>query len=467
MRVLFSTPPAHYLESCSFKCPRFPWLSLPVLAATLKGQHQIKIVSHTHLRKKPHTLVEDIESFKPDILAFAVPAPISAAGLSEHLPEVKRRFPHVRILCGGQYPTFEPERLLEAGCDVVCLGESDLTFPRLVDALEKGGKLDNVEGIAYMDGEAFVRNENASYPKNLDELPVPAFELWPATHRIVFRNIVGASMETSRGCPFSCKFCVLHPFHRIYREKSAARVLDELDVLRKLNVKEIMLADGTFAINPKKTFELAEQILSKGYKFEFVAFMRADTACRNPTLIELLARAGLKIAVVGFEDYTDDGLKGMGKSATFEINIEAAKIFRQYGVFVTGAHIYGFPPYSYKEALATYKHGIKNCDHYMTGIFTPLPGSPLFKEFKDKGLLITENPERINYTEYIVKGGPNPTLFRIFSAMLYLRYYVAPKRWLPAIFGSKLKRAVLRSEYRLLFWRTVYSVLRALGIKIL
>lgn len=467
MKILFSTPPAHYLQSYSFKYPHFPWLSLPVLAATVKERHQVKIVSHTHLRKKPHTLFEDIASFKPDVLAFAVPAPVSAVSVIEHLPSIKKAFPRLKVICGGQYPTFEPKRLLDAGCDVICLGEADLTFPKLIDFLERGNSLANLEGIAYLEAESIVVNDNRSYPTNLDELPIPAFELWPKTHRTIYKRGVGATIEISRGCPYSCKFCVLPTFHRLYREKSVARVLDELDVLKKLEVSEIMLADGTFAIDSEKTAQLANLIIARGYRFEFIAFMRADTAYNNPALIELLSKAGLKMAIVGFESYGDESLKGMNKSATFKINVESAKIFKRYGIFVSGSHIYGYLHSSYREAMTTYKQGVRHCDHYMAGIFTPLPGSPLFKELKERELLITEEPKRINYTEYIVKSGPNPTLFRMFSAILYLRYYISPKRWLGAIFGSELKRAVFRSEYRLLFWRSVYSLLRALGIKIL
>ncbi|MFC1889050.1 B12-binding domain-containing radical SAM protein, partial [Thermodesulfobacteriota bacterium] len=347
------------------------------------------------------------------------------------------------------------------------LGEADITFPKLIRLLEESGDISGIDGVAYLDGGEMVIRPNESYPHELDEIPMPAFGHWPATHRTIYREGVGATIEISRGCPFSCTFCVLPSFNKTYREKSKARVLEELKALKAMDVHEIFLADASVGIDPERTQGLFKEIAADDYSFEFIGFMRAGTVCSHPALIELMAEAGLKIAIVGFESYTEEGLSRIEKATSLETNREAARILRSKGIFVMGSHIYGLPKESYREALLTYRHGTKGCDQYMAGLFTPLPGSPLFNSLDDQNLLVSDEPDRINFSEYLVKGGPNPRLFRILSALLYLQYYLSPRRWGRALFGSPTMRMTLRSEYRLLFWRTIYSVLRRLGVKIL
>ena len=467
MKILLSTPPVHYLQSYSFKYPRFPWLSLPVLAATVRKNHQVKLVSHTHLRRRPHTLFEDIDSFQPNLLVFAVPAPLSAVALEEHLPDIKQRHPHLKIVCGGQFPSFAPEFLLKAGCDIVCVGEADQTFPALVEALENESSISGMAGIATMQDGKLVLGSVASKIEKLDDLPLPAIDLWPRSNRTIYKKNVGGTIECARGCPFHCSFCTLQTFHETFREKSTEHILEELKQQKSLGQREIMIVDGTFGANPSHARDLALGILKNGLDLEMIAFMRAQTATENPDLIELLARAGLKMAIIGFESYSDQGLAKMNKSSSLQANLAAASIYRQNGIFVVGSHFYGFPGDSYRTAIATFRQGIKTSDHYMAGLFTPLPGTHTYQKLKDAGRLRSENPHKINFTEYLIKGGPQPKRFQLFTAILYLIYYLGPSRWISAVAGKGEARRVFRSEYRLFFWRLFYSLLRKIKVKIL
>ena len=81
------------------------------------------------------------------------------------------------LVAGGHHATFLYPQILREGFDFAVLGEGEETFTELINALGCDGEVQDVKGIAYLEDGKIVRTEPRGYLKNLDDLPIPAFDL--------------------------------------------------------------------------------------------------------------------------------------------------------------------------------------------------------------------------------------------------------------------------------------------------
>ncbi len=143
--------------------------------------------------------------------------------------EVKRAHPEAAIVLGGPQASVVDVQTLRAFgfLDVIVRGEAEETFPQLLSALAGDGRLDLISGITFRRRGEIVRNRDAPVILDLDELPMPAFHLYPE-----LKDCRSVPLEIGRGCPFACTFCSTNDFfRRRFRLKSprAGHRADEID----------------------------------------------------------------------------------------------------------------------------------------------------------------------------------------------------------------------------------------------
>ena len=127
---------------------------------------------------------------------------------------LRQRFPSAFIILGGEHGTAVPEDVLcSSEVDVVILGEGEETIVNLIEALDSKQPLSEVGGIAYLDQGTFRTTMLSPRNRDIDSIPVPAWDLFPIDqyidrHQINGMNI-GRSMPllATRGCPYQCTFC--------------------------------------------------------------------------------------------------------------------------------------------------------------------------------------------------------------------------------------------------------------------
>ena len=89
---------------------------------------------------------------------------------------------------GGYGPTPEPEFFLKkAGCDVVCMGEGEVTISKLMEALDNKSALRNVPGIAWLENGKLQQTPRAPLVPDLDALPWTPYEKFPMNY-LLFQN---------------------------------------------------------------------------------------------------------------------------------------------------------------------------------------------------------------------------------------------------------------------------------------
>ena len=296
--------------------------------------------------------------------------------------------PEVTIVVGGVHTSIDP-----AFCqgvpeyDYIIGAEGEISFVNLLRALDAG--------------QAFPRYVVGEHP-DLDQLPFIDRELYPYHVTINLPNYEGVfkppmvTMICSRGCPFRCTFC--HPHSKVHfgpkvRYRSPDNVMQELQQLHdRYAFNCVKFYDYSFTLNANWAWEFAEKYRAIAKPFWIQS--RADLICKHPDLIKALAEIGLTMVGVGFESGSDKVLNDLRKGATREINLRAAEIIRDAGVFVSGSFMLGTPTETEEDVQATIQLAREmKPDFTSVSFFTPIPGNDLYDQCKADALIINDDPE--------------------------------------------------------------------------
>lgn len=211
------------------------------------------------------------------------------------------------VIVGPHASTTPRATLSKLGADAAVLGECEATLPRL--ALEDWGA---IEGLAWREGEA-LRVQGA--PQMVDLATLPALH-WPSTlirrhehHHHRFdepQHGLGAEVEASRGCPYSCSFCAKTDHRDGFRWRPLEVLLEEIDALVEQGVGYLYFIDEIFM--PKR--ELLEALVERPVQFGIQT--RIDLW--KPELLDLLGRAGCVSIEAGVESISQAGRDALNKN---------------------------------------------------------------------------------------------------------------------------------------------------------
>ena len=114
-----------------------------------------------------------------------------------------------------------------------------------------------------------------------------------------------ASLQISRGCPFTCEFCdIIVTFGRLPRLKTSAQVLAELDSLRRLHVHQVFIVDDNFIGNKQAIKGVLRDVIQyqehHGYPFTFFTEATLDLA-EDEELMRLMTGANIEAVFIGIE----------------------------------------------------------------------------------------------------------------------------------------------------------------------
>ena len=283
---------------------------------------------------------------------------------------------------GGPHPTFLPEESLHYA-DYVVRGEGEETLVELLDHLERGIPLHGVRGLSFREGDSFIHNPDRPLVGDLDAAPIPDFSL---VHD--WRTRAFVPVATSRGCPFGCRFCsVIWMFGRAYRFKSIDRVIEELRSAASKKA-HIFFVDDNFAADRERTKSLLRRIIAEGMALEWSAQVRTDVA-KDDELLSLMSRAGCFMVFVGFESINPRTLSLYNKRQDIADITGCIRKLRQASLRIHGMFVFGGDTDDIGTIRSTQKFARRlKIDSIQFMMLTPLPGTPVFREFREQGRLI-------------------------------------------------------------------------------
>lgn len=155
--------------------------------------------------------------------------------------ELKKVLPNCLVLLGGPEVSYNAEEALrETPADFIICGEGEEAFFRLLDALRNGADLQTVSGLAYRAGKE-IRVTSPAPLLSMDDLPFVYRSMDDLEYKIIY-------FESSRGCPFSCQYCLSCNDRRV-RFMSLTKVYQALDFFLAQKVRQVKLVDRTFNCN--------------------------------------------------------------------------------------------------------------------------------------------------------------------------------------------------------------------------
>jgi len=270
--------------------------------------------------------------------------------------------------------------------DVAVVGEGEEALVRLLNTLDTGGDLKTVPSLVYMDGGALQKNASLPINRNLDHLPIPAWDLLPEFPTAYpaavydFPRLPVATIAASRGCPFHCKFCDTSTFGARVRAYSPERVFEIIQHLQaNYGVRHILFVDDLFLASKPRTKRLCELIIEHGIKITWSCTARVDTV--KPDILSLMKEAGCWEISFGLESGSNEILKSMDKAADIERSEQAIKWTAAAGIRTKGLFILGYPGET-KETIEITKKFIQKLPMTIMNLtkFTPYPGSPIYRD---------------------------------------------------------------------------------------
>lgn len=304
----------------------------------------------------------------------------------------KTCFPDGVVIFGGQHPTIQSEEVLLTNLvDFLVRGEGEKTIIELILALKGDNAASkdftNIEGISFRRGNILVHTQKRDLLSELDVLEFPARDLLikPIKDKTAYGD-----MMTSRGCPFDCGFCSAKAiWGREVRYRSIQNVIEEIEkIIEEYKIRKFNFRDDTLTIDHARVIRLVSAI--KNFKIEWECTTRVDTV--DYQLLREMRKAGCVSINYGIESGSEQMLKRIGKNITkAQINDASFNTVRA-GIIPKGFLMVGFPDETEGDILQTIDFVKRNRFHDLgLSVFTPYPGSYLFKRANELGL-ITNGP---------------------------------------------------------------------------
>ncbi len=354
------------------------------------------------------------------------------------------------------------------GADYILTGEAERRAPQLLAALEKGADekaLRVIDGLGtpnfYSSPIGFLLD------KNLDQLPFPAWDLFPLENYWSLRFAHGPlsarrylPLLTSRGCPYPCGFCVVPATNnQKWRPRSAANVVDEIEHFAKtLGVREFHIEDLDPTISDPRIRETCAEIIRRNLKitWKIAAGTKVETM-RDEETIDLMAEAGCRYISISPETGSPRLLKLMRKPFDLEHAVRIVKRMNQADIRSQACFVLGYPGETEEDLQMTWELVREltrvGVDEIALFIITPVPGSSIHEQFSGYASLSELNFSPTWRSDY-------PTLnrfrLRLYAHFLWWKLRYHPLKLLRQPFNFLLRRFETKMEmvpYRALVLR--------------
>jgi len=333
-------------------------LALPVVAAYTPDHYEIRIVDEES---------EPLPSeFRPDIVGITtLNATMSRAfQLGDDF-----RSRGITVVMGGINASVMPEEYLRHA-DSVVIGEAENAWDRLLADFENGS----------------LKKVYTADPKH--DYKTPRQPRWDLINMDLIFQV---AVQTTRGCPFNCDFCLVS---RIFGRKMRFRDIDNVvEEIRNLPSKYIFFVDDNLTINKDYAHRLMHRLRPLGISW---ACMASIDVADDEELLREMAEAGCYNILVGFESLNPKSLDETHKEHNKggRIFAEAIRKIHDAGIQINASFIAGFDNDTLEDFDRIFDFTLETAmPNVNLHLLASPPGTILNEKLKEQGRLFDVPPE--------------------------------------------------------------------------
>jgi len=382
------------------------WVIAAGIAKYARKNHDVNVIEATINQEKPD-IVELVAKHTPDVIGIS--SYIWNAGmLPELLSLLRNRLPEALIVLGGPEASNNINFWLENGADHVLQGEGEYCFPQFLDNITEGKQINN-ENREYpidtglpIDTDHSIDHDDAIaayYPVNND-LPVDTgyhvdTDLPVNPYSSAYLSALNGRLsyiETSRGCPFQCSFCLSAGSGVKYFPLDFVK--KQISTLSHANTKTIKFVDRTFNCKTERACEIFQYIIDLDTKCTFHFEVAADLFDERMLSILEAAPQGRIQFEIGLQSFFEPALEAISRKTNMEKaeqNIRA--LIDMQNIHMHLDLIAGLPYETMFDFIAGFDRAYLTGAHNLQlGFLKLLHGSALREQAADFGLQYSTTP---------------------------------------------------------------------------
>ncbi len=311
---------------------------------------------------------------------------------------IKDRYPNIVTILGGEHGSAVPENVLRSSnTDIVVLGEGEETFINLVKSIQSGAPIESVSGIAFLAQSKFYQTGFSARTRQIDDLALPAWDLFPieqyiSRHQINGMNI-GRSMPilATRGCPYRCSFCSSPQMWTTrYIPRDPALVADEIELYKEIyGAMNFDFQDLTAIVKRSWAIKFCQELIDRdmGITWQMPSGTRSEIM--DEEVINLLYKSGCRALAFAPESGSEEILKQIHKRVNLRNMKNAIQIAVNHDLKVSCFFVIGFPQETLSTLRKTWLYAMKvatiGAHDISVSKFIPYPGSELFLSLQENG----------------------------------------------------------------------------------
>jgi anaerobic magnesium-protoporphyrin IX monomethyl ester cyclase len=394
MRILIINPP-HSSIGSRLAGEHLPPLGLLSIAGPLiDAGHDVRLLDADYDNLPTDQIVAHVLKHEPDVILLGHSGSTSAQPVIDEITyKVRDKNAAIRIIIGGVFPTYHWQEILRKNpqIDVIVRGEGEAVTLNLITALEQNQPLESVKGIAWRHNGSPVKTPDADLIENLDDYRI-AWELMEGWHYTYWGKRKAVVIQFSRGCPFACTYCGQCRFWKTWRHRSPQSLADEIERLHtKHGVQVFNFADENMAADQQAWREFLEILVAKKLNLILVGSIRADSIVRDAEFLHLYKQAGFERFLLGIENYNEDILAKINKSASVSKDREAIQLLRKHGILSMATYVVGFGEERIRDFYRSLRRLLSyDPDQIQILYVTPHRWTPYFDDVKNAELIVTD-----------------------------------------------------------------------------
>jgi radical SAM superfamily enzyme YgiQ (UPF0313 family) len=378
----------------------FPPLGIETLAPIVRQHgHDVRMFDTCHPDMRGEHIAQAVAEDRPDVIALSFLSTTTYAATKVMAKRLKSAAPGIPIILGGVFASMNAMHILKdcPYADCIGVGEGEELLPEYLDNMDDPG---SVAGLVWRDGDKVVSNPLRPIIRDLDQFPYPDRDSLPIDYIESLPLDVPAvlsldkfcTIQTSRGCPYSCIYCDIPSLSNgKWRHRSADHVLGEMQKLNDAGYRSIYFTDDHFLLKRERIKDICNGIIERRFKFHWGCEGRVDSVAVDQ--LPIMSKANCTFLAYGVEAGTQKILDRLNKNQTLgqiEYAVSEAKrqgIERAHGFFLVGS-----PGETKKDIMESFRFAARlKLDTFGFNRLCVYRGTPLWQEYIERGIIDDEH----------------------------------------------------------------------------